>query len=129
MNFEEISISEMNLDQMEDEVSGQGESDSDIPNEEYTKMYFHVRSCAPRFSEVTVCPIKFFKEKGCLADSNYFLEFEEAFRDIEDHFEEISDATYEFAGSVEAASKLLLAHGFVQDDEFDEFMDDMNSSE
>jgi hypothetical protein len=46
---------------------------------------------------------------------------------LEDQFEELTDATYGFEGTVEEARKLLLAAGLKQDDAFDAFMKNYDS--
>lgn len=87
-----------------------------------SKMLFHVASDEGS-TIVTICPKDFFEEEGCCADSGEQESFDAAMDGLDDRFFEVSDATFEFDGSVEEAIDILSNDArFERDESFDEHM-------
>lgn len=86
-----------------------------------SEFYFHVGSIDGETC-VSICPIEFFHEEGCLADSGHQEEFDSVMNSMEE-FEELTDATYGFEGSASEAKSKMLAAGFQQSVEFDTYME------
>lgn len=89
-------------------------------NEAASKMFFFVSSIDDE-TNVMICPIDYFKEEGCCADSGEQDAFDAAMEGLSG-FDELTDATYGYCGSVDEAIAALKAHGFQQAPEFDAYM-------
>ena len=71
------------------------------------------------------CPLKFFKENGSMSEEYYDALDEHVPEDMD----EIADNCYATAQSMEDVEKQLVSLGFVKDEEFWSFMEDIDGSE